>query len=179
VRNARGPGPARNGTPTSRAAVEGAGFLDSRKPFRGHSGKVPRAGRLSALDAVFLAMETETQSLHVASVLVLEVPAPDPSQFREHVVARLAGVPIPRPSDTASTGHGSDRGAGNVIAGQRGGGIRHDRESGPPAGTLAPEMAPTSAPNTPYPYGYRPRAPRFRRSKPQDARPKGLEPPTF
>lgn len=41
-------------------------------------------------------METETQSLHVGSVLVLEGPAPDASLFRDLVVARLAGVPIHR-----------------------------------------------------------------------------------
>jgi len=63
---------------------------------RCHAGRVRRAGRLSALDAIFLPMETDTQSLHVGSVLVLEGPAPDPALFREHVVARLAGVPIHR-----------------------------------------------------------------------------------
>ena len=55
-----------------------------------------RADRLSALDAIFLPMETDVQSLHVGSVLVVEGPAPDPALFREHVVARLAGVPILR-----------------------------------------------------------------------------------
>ncbi|MGB8379987.1 MAG: wax ester/triacylglycerol synthase domain-containing protein, partial [Dermatophilaceae bacterium] len=55
-----------------------------------------RAGRLSALDAIFLPMETHSQSLHVGSVLILEGPAPDPAVFREHVVSRLAGVPIHR-----------------------------------------------------------------------------------
>jgi diacylglycerol O-acyltransferase len=57
---------------------------------------VTRADRLSALDAVFLPMETDTQSLHVGSVLILEGPAPDPVLFRQHVVARLANVPIHR-----------------------------------------------------------------------------------
>lgn len=55
-----------------------------------------RADRLSALDAIFLPMETDAQSLHVGSVLVVEGPAPDPALFRDHVVARLAGVPILR-----------------------------------------------------------------------------------
>ena len=55
-----------------------------------------RADRLSALDAIFLPMETDTQSLHVGSVLVLDGPAPDPALFREHVAARLAAVPILR-----------------------------------------------------------------------------------
>ncbi len=41
-------------------------------------------------------METDTQSLHVGSVLVLEGPAPDPALFRAHVVARLAAVPVHR-----------------------------------------------------------------------------------
>lgn len=41
-------------------------------------------------------METSTQSLHIGSVLVLDGPAPDPDLFREHVVARLAAVPILR-----------------------------------------------------------------------------------
>lgn len=53
-----------------------------------------RADRLSALDAIFLPMETDTQSLHVGSVLVLEGPAPDPALFRDHVVARVAAVPV-------------------------------------------------------------------------------------
>jgi diacylglycerol O-acyltransferase len=57
---------------------------------------VTRAHRLSALDAMFLPMETATQSLHVGSVLVLEGPAPDPAEFREHVVAGLVGVPAHR-----------------------------------------------------------------------------------
>jgi diacylglycerol O-acyltransferase len=63
---------------------------------RCHTCQVIRADRLSALDAIFLPMETDTQSLHVGSVLVLEGPAPDPVLFREHVVASLAGVPIHR-----------------------------------------------------------------------------------
>jgi diacylglycerol O-acyltransferase len=57
---------------------------------------VTRADRLSALDAIFLPMETSTQSLHVGSVLVLEGPAPDPTLFREHVATRVAAVPILR-----------------------------------------------------------------------------------
>ena len=63
---------------------------------RCQTGLVTRAGRLSALDAIFLPMETETQSLHVGSVLILEGPAPDASLFRGLVVACLAGVPIAR-----------------------------------------------------------------------------------
>ncbi|EWT01318.1 hypothetical protein N865_10920 [Intrasporangium oryzae NRRL B-24470] len=55
-----------------------------------------RADRLSALDAIFLPMETDTQSLHVGSVLVLEGPAPDPEVFRALVAARVAGVPFLR-----------------------------------------------------------------------------------
>lgn len=55
-----------------------------------------RADRLSALDAVFLPMETRTQSLHVGSVLVVEGPEPDPDRFLAHVVAALAGWPIHR-----------------------------------------------------------------------------------
>lgn len=61
-----------------------------------HSGEVSRAGRLSALDAIFLPMETDTQSLHVGSVLILEGPPPDPAQFRADVVARFSVVPIHR-----------------------------------------------------------------------------------
>jgi diacylglycerol O-acyltransferase len=57
---------------------------------------VTRVDRLSALDSIFLPMETDTQSLHVGSVLVLDGPAPEPALFRQHVVARLAGVPIHR-----------------------------------------------------------------------------------
>ncbi|TQJ50924.1 WS/DGAT/MGAT family acyltransferase [Phycicoccus sp. SLBN-51] len=63
---------------------------------RCQTGPVTRADRLSALDAIFLPMETDTQSLHVGSVLVLDGPAPDPTSFREHVVARLASVPVHR-----------------------------------------------------------------------------------
>lgn len=55
-----------------------------------------RAGRLSALDAVFLPMETGTQSLQVGSVLVLEGPAPAADVFRDAVTGRLAGVAIAR-----------------------------------------------------------------------------------
>lgn len=63
---------------------------------RCHTGHVTRAERLSALDSIFLPMETETQSLHIGSVLVLEGPAPNPAAFREHVVTRLAGMPFHR-----------------------------------------------------------------------------------
>jgi diacylglycerol O-acyltransferase len=54
---------------------------------------VSRRQRLRALDAIFLPMETSTQSLHVGSVLVFEGPAPDPTAFRDHVVAAVAAVP--------------------------------------------------------------------------------------
>lgn len=55
-----------------------------------------RAGRLSALDAIFLPMETAAQSLHVGSVLVLEGPSPHPEQLRDRVVARLSAAPVAR-----------------------------------------------------------------------------------
>ncbi|GAA2477258.1 wax ester/triacylglycerol synthase family O-acyltransferase [Terrabacter carboxydivorans] len=55
-----------------------------------------RAGRLSALDSIFLPMETAAQSLHVGSVLVLEGPSPDPQQLRDRVVARLSAAPVAR-----------------------------------------------------------------------------------
>jgi diacylglycerol O-acyltransferase len=58
----------------------------------GWSGDPSRSAQ-RALDAIFLPMETDVQSLYVGSVLVIEGPAPDPAMFREHVVARLAGVP--------------------------------------------------------------------------------------
>ncbi|WP_185748944.1 wax ester/triacylglycerol synthase domain-containing protein [Humibacillus xanthopallidus] len=54
---------------------------------------VSRRQRLRALDAIFLPMETSTQSLHVGSVLVFEGPAPDPAAFRDHVIAAVAAVP--------------------------------------------------------------------------------------
>ena len=63
---------------------------------RCQTGRVTRAGRLSALDAIFLPMETDTQALQVGFVLVLEGPAPDATLFRDLVVAGLAGVPIAR-----------------------------------------------------------------------------------
>ena len=55
-----------------------------------------RAERLSALDAIFLPMETATQSLHIGSVLVLEGPPPPPEVFRDHVAAQLATVAVAR-----------------------------------------------------------------------------------
>jgi len=55
-----------------------------------------RVDRLSALDAIFLPMETEAQSLHVGSLLILEGPAPTPAEFRQHVLTRLAEVPMHR-----------------------------------------------------------------------------------
>jgi diacylglycerol O-acyltransferase len=54
---------------------------------------VSRRQRLRALDAIFLPMETSTQSLHVGSVLVFEGPAPDPATFRDHVIDAVAAVP--------------------------------------------------------------------------------------
>jgi diacylglycerol O-acyltransferase len=53
-----------------------------------------RRDRLSALDSLFLLLETETQSLHVGSVLILEGPAPRPEQFSSLVAQRVAAVPI-------------------------------------------------------------------------------------
>lgn len=53
-----------------------------------------RADRLSALDAIFLPMETARQSLHVGSVLVLQGPTPDPAAFHDHVAAGLATVAV-------------------------------------------------------------------------------------
>ncbi|HET8988465.1 MAG TPA: wax ester/triacylglycerol synthase family O-acyltransferase [Humibacillus sp.] len=50
--------------------------------------------RLHALDAIFLPMETSIQSLHVGSVLILEGRAPEPTVFREHVVAAVSRVPM-------------------------------------------------------------------------------------
>lgn len=61
-----------------------------------HTGQVTRAGRLSALDSIFLPMETETQSLHIGSVLILAGPPPEPAVFREDVIKRLAGLPFHR-----------------------------------------------------------------------------------
>lgn len=55
-----------------------------------------RQGRLSALDTIFLPMETASQSLHVGSVLVLEGPAPPPALFREHVASLLTAAPVHR-----------------------------------------------------------------------------------
>ncbi|WP_404390176.1 wax ester/triacylglycerol synthase family O-acyltransferase [Humibacillus xanthopallidus] len=53
-----------------------------------------RPQRLRALDAIFLPMETSTQSLHVGSVLILEGRPPDPAAFRDHVVGAVARVPV-------------------------------------------------------------------------------------
>jgi diacylglycerol O-acyltransferase len=57
---------------------------------------VTRAERLSALDAIFLPMETATQALHIGSVLVLEGPPPAPEEFRDHVTAQLATMAVAR-----------------------------------------------------------------------------------
>jgi diacylglycerol O-acyltransferase len=57
---------------------------------------VDRVHRLSALDAIFLPMETATQALHIGSVLVLEGPPPAPEEFRDHVTAQLATVAVAR-----------------------------------------------------------------------------------
>jgi diacylglycerol O-acyltransferase len=59
----------------------------------GKTGIVSRRQRLHALDAIFLPMETSTQSLHVGSVLILEGEAPDPAAFRDHIVAAVTRVP--------------------------------------------------------------------------------------
>lgn len=52
--------------------------------------------RLSALDAIFLPMDTATQTLHVGTVLFLEGPCPEPDVLREVVGASLARVPLHR-----------------------------------------------------------------------------------
>ncbi|BCT75900.1 diacylglycerol O-acyltransferase [Sinomonas cyclohexanicum] len=52
--------------------------------------------RLSALDSMFLAVESDTQSLHVGSVLILGGPEPGPAEFSDLVAARVAAVPILR-----------------------------------------------------------------------------------
>lgn len=46
--------------------------------------------RLSALDAIFLPMDTATQTLHVGTVLVLEGPCPEPHELWRQVEANLA-----------------------------------------------------------------------------------------
>ena len=56
---------------------------------------MPRSrDRLSALDSLFLRLETGAQSLHVGTVLILEGPAPSPERFRHHVAERVASLPI-------------------------------------------------------------------------------------
>jgi diacylglycerol O-acyltransferase len=57
---------------------------------------VYRVDRLSALDAIFLPMDTATQTLHVGTVLVLEGPCPEPQALRQLVEASLALVPLHR-----------------------------------------------------------------------------------
>jgi diacylglycerol O-acyltransferase / wax synthase len=50
-------------------------------------------GRLNALEAGFLWMETDVQPLHVGSVLIFEGPAPDHHEFCERIAGRLAPAP--------------------------------------------------------------------------------------
>lgn len=52
--------------------------------------------RLSALDSMFLQLESDTQSLHVGSLLILEGPEPGPAEFSDLVAARVGAVPILR-----------------------------------------------------------------------------------
>lgn len=52
-----------------------------------------RPDRLSALDAVFLSLETATQQMNVGSVLVLEGPAPEFADLSQHIAQRLDSVP--------------------------------------------------------------------------------------
>ena len=49
--------------------------------------------RLSALEAGFIAMETDAQPLHVGSLLVFEGPAPDHAALRARLADRLASTP--------------------------------------------------------------------------------------
>ncbi len=53
-------------------------------------------GRLNALEAGFLWMETDVQPLHVGSLLIFEGPAPDHRQFCDRIAARLASAAWPR-----------------------------------------------------------------------------------
>ena len=53
-------------------------------------------GRLNALEAGFLGMETDVQPLHVGSLLAFEGPAPDHRDLSERIAARLASVVWPR-----------------------------------------------------------------------------------
>ncbi len=50
-------------------------------------------GRLNALEAGFLWMETDVQPLHVGSVLIFEGPAPGHRELCERIATRLAPVP--------------------------------------------------------------------------------------
>jgi diacylglycerol O-acyltransferase len=52
--------------------------------------------RLSALDTFFLHMETDTQPMHVGTLLVLAAPAPSSAELRDHVAAGVARVPALR-----------------------------------------------------------------------------------
>ena len=65
-------------------------------PGKGETGDVSKRERLSALDSIFLPMETENQPLHVGSVLILEGPSPSPDAFRHYVAAQLATMPFHR-----------------------------------------------------------------------------------
>lgn len=89
--------PALHGAATPGRAHPGGRTRNAHSLSAGcHTGTVTRADRLSALDAIFLPMETATQSLHVGSVLVLEGPPPRPEEFRDLVTAQLATVAVAR-----------------------------------------------------------------------------------
>ena len=60
---------------------------------RCHTEDVTGDGRLNALEAGFLWMETDVQPLHVGSLLIFEGPSPDHAEFRDRIAARLAPSP--------------------------------------------------------------------------------------
>ena len=60
---------------------------------RCHTGGVTGDGRLNALEAGFLWMETDVQPLHVGSLLIFEGPAPDHHELCDRIATRLAPAP--------------------------------------------------------------------------------------
>ncbi len=70
-----------------------AGRQGTGEPRRCHTGGVTGDGRLNALEAGFLWMETDVQPLHVGSLLIFEGPAPDHHELCDLIAARLAPAP--------------------------------------------------------------------------------------
>ena len=94
-------------------------------------GSVSRPQRLHALDAIFLPMETSTQSLHVGSVLILKGEAPTPAA-------------LPRPHRRRGDESAASRTAGDAHAARPGPADLGGRTRGRPRRSRAPHATAAS-----------------------------------